>query len=354
LAGARWLASYSDAQIQFPERFTIALLKDAVAAADEQGNTCDVLPRHRATLNGAVVSLTDVTTAEVVREFAPAAIINATGAWVDRTLQRLQIASPRLIGGTKGSHFLTWHAGLRDELRGQAVYAEAADGRPIFLLPLGAGTLVGTTDIPYDGDPADAVATNEELDYLLAAVQRLLPQCDVTRDDIALSGCGVRPLPYVSHKSPAGVTRRHALAWHDDVPAPLVSVIGGKLTTCRSLAEETAHAILSRLDRPWQTGRTQSRPLSREVSLPTAADAAQLSQDAIARFHTDEWATTLEDLVERRLMWLYDPQLNLRTLDHLARAWQAAGNLPPDDAAIDAAVRRCAARLATHFGRRLV
>src|SRR5207248_10052739 len=88
----------------------------------------------------------------------PSAIVNATGAWVDHTLQKLRVESRRLIGGTKGSHFVTAHAGLRAALAGRGIYAEAADGRPVFVLPLGENSLVGTTDIPFSGDPAAAVA----------------------------------------------------------------------------------------------------------------------------------------------------------------------------------------------------
>ena len=67
--------------------------------------------------------------------------------------------------------------------------------------------------------------------------------------DIAMHQCGVRPLPYVDAKTPAAITRRHQLVWNDAAPLPLVSLVGGKLTTCRSLAEETAAAVLKRIGR---------------------------------------------------------------------------------------------------------
>ncbi len=109
-------------------------------------------------------------------EFEPAAIVNATGAWVDRTLAALDVPSPRLMGGTKGSHFITHHAALRERLAGRAIYVEAADGRPVFVLPFRDATLVGTTDVPFDSDPAAAVATPEELAYLIAAMNDLFPR----------------------------------------------------------------------------------------------------------------------------------------------------------------------------------
>src|SRR5437773_7200485 len=154
---ARRLWAYSDAQITYPERLVIDFLTDARQVANEKGTDFRVSTYSRATLRRTTVEIEPssdpggkATTVE------PAAIINATGAWVDQALARLPVASARLMGGTKGSHFLTYHAGLKELLRGKGVYTEAGDGRPVFLLPFREGTLVGTTDIPFEGDPATA------------------------------------------------------------------------------------------------------------------------------------------------------------------------------------------------------
>ena len=72
--------------------------------------------------------------------------------------------------------------------------------------------------------------------------------------------CGVRPLPYVDAKTPAAITRRHQLVWNDESRVPLVSLVGGKLTTCRSLAEETAAAVLDRLGQH-VTANSRERPI---------------------------------------------------------------------------------------------
>src|SRR6185312_3514965 len=94
-----------------------------------------------------------------------------------------------------------------------------------------------------------AIATDPELDYLVQVVGDVFPDAGLTRSDIAMHQCGVRPLPYVDAKTPAAITRRHQLVWNDDAALPLVSLVGGKLTTCRSLAEESAAAVLTRLGR---------------------------------------------------------------------------------------------------------
>src|SRR5262245_17821215 len=164
---ARRLWAYSDAQITFPERLVIDLLTDARDLAQQKGLDFRVLTYHRATLRGSAVDISPTSAAYGTSlTLQPAAIVNATGAWVDSALASLPVPSRRLMGGTKGSHFLTFQPRLAELLKGQGVYTEARDGRPVFLLPFEGGTLVGTTDIPFEGDPAIAIATEEDLTYL--------------------------------------------------------------------------------------------------------------------------------------------------------------------------------------------
>jgi glycerol-3-phosphate dehydrogenase len=353
-----WLAAYSDAQIPFPERFVVALLRDAQKAADENGCTLRVMTHHRAWLDREIVHIAPLTgTAEnapPVLSFQPAAIINATGVWVDETLQRLPVPSRRLMGGTKGSHFFTWHPQLKKLLGGNGIYTEAADGRPVFLLPLAEGTLVGTTDLPFHGDPASAVATREELDYLLDVVGGIFPAAGVRREDIAWHYSGVRPLPHVDAKTTAAITRRHQLVWNEASPIPLVSLVGGKLTTCRSLAEETAVAVLGRLGESAADIRnSRARVIPGGVLEQESRRDGETARwdEAIRRIIREEWVTTLGDLVERRLMLLYDPTLDRQMLEGLAQWMVDEGKLAAPE--MDNAVENCVNRLQSHFGLRI-
>ncbi len=418
----RWMYSFSDAQIVFPERFTLALLEDARALAAANGCDFRLFTYHRAERSGKSIRIVPVGcqgSAECSRhaprddnkhgnptrapaqgstyEFEPAAIVNATGAWVDHTLAALDVPSRQLMGGTKGSHFITHHAALRERLAGRAIYVEAADGRPVFVLPFRDATLVGTTDVPFEGDPADAVATPEELDYLVAAVNDLFPDLHLKLADMTLQYSGVRPLPATGPTAPAALTRRHWLEENHDSDVPLYSVIGGKLTTCRSLAESAAATILKRLGRePRANSRNRSLPgaenypadeptlttqwekLAADFNLPVASiqaiwslvgtrtesilaetknapDASALLDGTaiprrVARWMIDhEWATTLEDLIERRLMLLYNPNLSRECLAELAQVLAAAGWSQPDQ--INDMVQRTINRLQTHFGK---
>jgi glycerol-3-phosphate dehydrogenase len=343
--------AYSDAQISYPERLVIDFLTDARRLAAKKGIDFRVTTYSRALLDGKRVVIEPVNGQHAPAEqIEPAAIVNATGAWVDATLAKLPAQSRRLMGGTKGSHFLTFQPRLAELLHGQGIYTEARDGRPVFLLPFASGgTLVGTTDIPFEGDPADVTATADELTYLLSVVNDTFPTADLKRTDIVMHQCGVRPLPYVDAKTPAAITRRHQLVWNENCPLPLVSLVGGKLTTCRSLAEETVAAVLTRLDKkPVANSRERPIPASAGDELLASAAHGQISSPTLARVIADEWVTTLSDLVERRLVLHFAPGLSRELIQHLADELIKANKIAPEQAS--AAIDHCLSRLQHHFG----
>jgi glycerol-3-phosphate dehydrogenase len=396
----RWLCSFFDAQISFPERFVVAMLADARQAAQAGGTPFRVLTYHQAVLTGEEVSISDLASGAAVAHFRPDAIVNATGAWVDSTLGKLGIDERPLMGGTKGSHFLTSSGRLRKALGGRGLYAEASDGRPVFILPLGQMTLVGTTDLPFMGDPADAVASDAELDYLLAAVNHVMPSIPLVRSDIDWHYSGVRPLPQADASTPGAITRRHWLEPHPQVVVPLYSVIGGKLTTSRSLAEQTADTLFARLgikrrastrqrllpgaedypadsaalarthaalaaefglrpeavERLWGLFGTRVQAILRELGnalAPRLLLADTCLPRSIARWivqHED--VRHLADLVERRLMLLYDPELPAVTLVDLAELLVETGKLTGEAASVE--TEQVRDRLLKQFGKRLV
>lgn len=396
----RWLCSYYDAQVQFPERFTLSLVLDAMSAADENKVPFRLFTYHETQRDGRRVRVAPVAgnAADPAAgvEFEPALIVNATGAWVDETLRRLGVPSRPLLAGTKGTHFFTNHAGLKRCLQQGAIYGEAEDGRPVFLLPLAEGTLVGTTDIRYEQPPETAVATPEELTYLVQLVNDVFPSVKLGLADIDWHYAGVRPLPSTDDSTPASVTRRHWLEEQKQAPLPMYSLIGGKLTTCRSLAQESMPMLLARLGMRL-TRTSAERPLPGGRNFPkTPADVAarqrqlaarrQLALDSVqaiwrlygnvpdgpaAQYAADypclpgtalplgvvrrsielEFVTRLEDLVERRLMLLYEPGFSSETLRVLAQELAAAGKLQPHE--ISSAVAVTTERLLRHFGRKL-
>lgn len=138
-----------------------------------------------------------------------------------------------------------------------AVYTEARNARPIFLVPWNGQVLVGTTEVPDCSDPTNAQPSIHEIEYLVESVRALFPHAGVERHKLRYAFAGVRPLPYSPGKNPAAVTRRHFLHDHaDDGAAGLISVIGGKLTTAASLARACARQIGIHVTEPHGFGRS--------------------------------------------------------------------------------------------------
>lgn len=184
-------------------------------------------------------------------------VVNAAGPWVDAVLGKQKPGARRFIGGAKGSHLII------DPFPGapqDVVYYESrADGRLVLIIPWGKRYMIGTTDHKFDDDPDLAMADSSEVEYLLSEVNSLIPQANLTKDDILYTYSGVRPLPYIPEKSEWKVPRSHVIHDHAPERANLLSIIGGKLTTYRSLAEEMVDDVIKRLGlkaRPCTTART--------------------------------------------------------------------------------------------------
>ena len=332
---------YFDAQILSPERFTIALLDDARQLAREQSLDFDVHTHTLAEFHGAEVRLMDRLGRNAPIVLRPNIVINATGAWGDATLADWRIGSPKLFGGTKGSHFVTANRELRAALGDGGLYAEAGDGRMVFVLPFGeTQTLVGTTDEPFDARPETAVAERREIEYLIDLVNSVMPAVRLSCDDVVMSYSGIRPLPFGRADSPASIPRGHWIEENTRGPIPILTLIGGKLTTCRALGEEVGDRVLARLRLP---RRTSSRDR-------LVGHVFNLTQ--IRHIIRHEWVRTLSDLVERRLLLIFDPKLDLSRLQELATLLADEGLIDSDQ--IGSEVAATATRLHQVYGIDLV
>ena len=247
-AGHQWLLlNYEDAQCEFPERLVAEWMTEAAAAGAVVRNHCEVLAVNVGQGRARGVLLRDRLTGKDERVDA-GWIINSTGPWADRVCQRSTVRTGKpMVGGVRGSHIVLPRFSGSPTI---GLYTEAADGRPVFVLPWNEQVLVGTTEVPDAGDPAKTAPSGEEVDYLLRTVSKLFPKAKFSAHDIKYAFAGVRPLPNSGDK-PSAVTRRHSLHDHtDDGAARLISVIGGKLTTAASLARELVRKIGIAVEEP--------------------------------------------------------------------------------------------------------
>jgi glycerol-3-phosphate dehydrogenase len=169
------------------------------------------------------------------REVRARALVNAAGPWVRDVDSEIGVAAqPANLRLVKGSHIVVPRIpGAND-----AYLCQSTDGRVVFAIPYEERfTLIGTTEIAYSGDPAGAAISAEEQEYLLALTRQFFAS-PPARSDIVWSYAGVRPL-YDDDASgdASSVTRDYRFELSDAQGAPLLTVLGGKLTTYRRLAE---------------------------------------------------------------------------------------------------------------------
>jgi glycerol-3-phosphate dehydrogenase len=272
----RGAALYYDAQVEYAERlvFENALAAALAGAVIKTYSRVDNFVVEEGAVSGVeYTDLIDKTT-HVARARVT---LNVSGPWVDEVLAQNGRPAKRLICGTKGSHLVV------DEFEGapsNALYVEAqADGRPFFIIPWNNAYLIGTTDLPFEGSPDEAEASGEEIAYLLAETNRVIPRARLTRDQIRYTYSGVRPLPCRTSAEPAGVTRRHFIRDHAPALGGFLSVVGGKLTTYRNLSEQAVDAVFKKLGRKSPACRTAAEPLPGALCENFAAFAARFMKE---------------------------------------------------------------------------
>ncbi|MEH6811446.1 MAG: glycerol-3-phosphate dehydrogenase [Motiliproteus sp.] len=163
-------------------------------------------------------------------------LVNATGPWVsDFYHAALPMPSPKQMRLVKGSHIVV----PRIHDQPQAYILQNADKRIVFVIPFQQQySLIGTTDVDYQGDPSDAQISAEEQNYLISVCNQYFKHA-INTSDIVWSFSGVRPLIDDDQHSPQATTRDfHLELQGNDNEAPLLSIFGGKLTTYRILAQQ--------------------------------------------------------------------------------------------------------------------
>lgn len=169
------------------------------------------------------------------------ALANAAGPWVSRLINNtLNMKTKHHVQLVKGSHIV-----IPKFYDGDHAYLiQHEDKRVVFVAPYHNDfTMIGTTDIPYDGDPATVTIDDDEKQYLCDLVNQYFKQ-SIAPTDIVNDWSGVRPLQADESDNPSAVTRDYALEVEDLAgKAPILSVFGGKITTYRELAEHAMQKL---------------------------------------------------------------------------------------------------------------
>ncbi len=262
-----------------------------------------------------------------------AMVVNAAGPWVRGVLEDSDLVDDMAVPNVRlvaGSHII-----VRQKFEGDHSYLlQQPDGRVVFVMPYeGEFTLIGTTEVDFEGDPSDVKISDDEISYLCGAYNAAFIS-PISPQDVVWSYSGVRPLFDDGGEDASVVTREYHLHEHG-FAAPMISVFGGKLTTYRVLAEEvlallgtmsgrslavwTAESVLpggevqQNEQYQWLDGGLLNRYLRSYGSLMgeflrDAKSVADLGVDygdgvyeaEIVYLIQREWARTLEDVLLRR------------------------------------------------------
>ncbi|MCF7975863.1 MAG: glycerol-3-phosphate dehydrogenase/oxidase [Phycisphaerae bacterium] len=239
-------ATYWDAWISQAERLCVDMIQEACA----ENPDCTAINYVTVTKqDSGTVTLIDQISGEDTT-LQPKIVVNATGAWIDFTNKALGLTS-HFMGGTKGSHLVIDNLALYQALGDRMVYYEHQDGRVCITFRFLDRVVMGSTDIKID-NPDRAECDDDEVTYMISTLKGVFPDLAISKEDIVFKFCGVRPLAASGFEYTSRASRAH----HIEITEPdpdrnfrIYSMIGGKLTTFRAFAEQTADKILDQLSR---------------------------------------------------------------------------------------------------------
>jgi glycerol-3-phosphate dehydrogenase len=247
-------AAYYDARVDCAERLALENILDAERHGARVFNYCEAvrIEKESNTRIGAALRVRDVLDGHETR-FRANVVVNATGAWVDPVAAMLTGRQPRAIRTTKGIHLV-----CKPLTQRALVLFSRLDQRLLFAIPRAGLTWIGTTDTDFNGDPGEASATVEDVDYLLRSVRHVFPSLE--RDDVLFTTAGVRALVR-SGGTESSVSRMHKIVDGAPLGPPgVITVLGGKITGYRAIAEDVTDVVCGHLGerRPCVTA---NRPL---------------------------------------------------------------------------------------------
>lgn len=251
---------YYDCQMYAPERLGLACLVDAARAGAQLANYAEVQSflREGATITG--VRVTDRLTG-ATHDIRGALTINAAGPWADLVMGAAEggKASHGLIR-SKGIHIITRKLVSRHAL------ALVAPKSHLFVLPWRGCNIIGTTDTVFQGAPDQVRPTEADIAGLIATTNGLLPNAKLTRSDVRAAYAGLRPLVDDGSMDSYGASRKSEVFDHEAEEGlkGLISAVGGKWTTSRSLAEKALSVAAKRLARSLPRAQTAHLPLQGE------------------------------------------------------------------------------------------
>ncbi|MEV6275035.1 glycerol-3-phosphate dehydrogenase/oxidase [Nocardia sp. NPDC051832] len=302
-----------DGQLVDDARLVVALARTAA----EQGAT--VLTRVEALdVSGNSATLRDTLSGETL-QVRPRAVLNATGVWADQVDPSIELRPSR------GTHLVFDAESFGGLTASLTVPVPGSTSRFVFAFPAAHGRVyLGLTDEDAPGPvPDEPRPTDSEIDFLLDTINTALRE-PLTRADIRGSYAGLRPLLKTGDGSTADISRRHAVL-HS--PNGVITIVGGKLTTYRQMAEDAVDAAITAATLTAAPCRTKNLPLVGAVS-GAARDRIAAPQLLVERYGNE--APTVLAAGNPAAQTLVAPGIDVTTAE-FTFAVTHEGALTPDD-----------------------
>jgi glycerol-3-phosphate dehydrogenase len=277
LAGAM---RYYDAQVD-DARHTLTVARTAAAHSAVVATRVSAVSLVRGP-DGVRVAGARVRDEETGREITVTAdaVVVCAGVWTDLVHELAGVRAGYRVRMSKGVHIVV----PREAVRAETGIILRTEKSVLFFIPWGERWIVGTTDTDFSGDRAEPIATQADVDYILAAANRVLVR-PLTRADVIAVFAGLRPLVEAvgevngskGAKPTTKVSREHVV----DVPVPgLASIAGGKFTTYRLMARDVVDAAVAGFGRSVPSSVTDQLPLLGADGLAgVRAGAGRLAED---------------------------------------------------------------------------
>jgi len=248
--------AYADGQFD-DGRYAMALLDTFDGLGGDALNYARVTGLDKASSGKIVAAVVTDQISKRTFRIAARAFVNATGPFSDVVRQLASADLPTRMRPSKGAHVLFPLDGFSE--KDALLVPRTEDGRVIFALPWNGRLLVGTTDTGYTPGE-EMVVTSEEVEYLLRQINPYL-ESPLRADQVVSGFAGIRPLV-----AAPGVSDTKKLIRDDEVEfdaaSGLISILGGKWTSHRLMAQETIDKVEEYLGGPAGETRTQEYPLS--------------------------------------------------------------------------------------------
>lgn len=168
-------------------------------------------------------------------------VVNATGVWTDNLRKLDGSLYGKRLHLTRGIHIVV---SRKDFNLQHAIYFDVGDGRMVFAIPRFKTVYIGTTDTNFHGDPDYPGVPQEDVDYLVAAINKICPNANLKKEHIESVWSGLRPLIHEDGKDPSELSRKDEIFIS---PSGLMSIAGGKLTGYRLMAKKIVNKIVNNL-----------------------------------------------------------------------------------------------------------